>query len=423
MIRMKVMSISNNWQKLIMPVLIFGITFLGYYFSNSSPAEWYQHNIYLANAILNGSFDVGASGMPDYYHDIVKVNNSKYLPFPPAPALLLLPSVGIWGTSFSQIYFSMFLGAINAVLFWYLLGILDVGKMNKFLLVLFFAFGTVHFYAATTGTVWFYNHVAAVFFLFLALIALFKNASPIVPALFLGLAYQSRQSTILSVPFFLYWLWRRDHKRFSKESLLCKPLFLKISLFCAVLLLFFTFSLWYNFTRFGSPFDSGYSAVSRSYLGGNTQYNFYHKHFPDEPLFNLFDVRNIPLQLYTMFFMPPEYMPSKFLFRPSPYGMSVLLTSPALIFAALARKRKALKVTCWLAIGLVSIPLLLYYNQGWVQFGYRFLLDFLPFLLILTALGFEDYQSRKATVMKILLVAISILVNLWGRYWANILGW
>jgi hypothetical protein len=82
-----------------------------------------------------------------------------------------------------------------------------------------------------------------------------------------------------------------------------------------------------------------------------------------------------------------------------------------------------LKTTSWLAIGLISIPLLLHFSQGWVQFGYRFLLDFAPFLLILTAFGFEDNRSPTTTKLMILLVGVSLVANVWGRYWATQLGW
>jgi uncharacterized membrane protein len=76
-----------------------------------------------------------------------------------------------------------------------------------------------------------------------------------------------------------------------------------------------------------------------------------------------------------------------------------------------------------MAIGLVAIPSLLYYSQGWVQFGYRYMLDYMPFLLILTALGFEDYQSPTATKVKIAMVTIAIVAGFWGRHWATQFGW
>ncbi len=411
------------------PVFIFVATLSTYYLSTTElfsrePANWYQHHIYLADAILKGHLDVANTGIPDFYQDVVVVGQSKYLPFPPGPALLMLPFVAIWGTDFSQIYFSMGLGAANVVLFWYLLGLLNVGKTTKLLLVPFFAIGTAHFYSATTGTVWFYNHVAAVFFLFLALIFLFRRASPIVPAVLLGFAYLCREPTILAAPFFLYWMVRQRHPSIlSKDALLDRQTLIDTALFGAALVPFVAFFFWYNITRFDGPLDTGYDVIRNGYVGGGIRYSFYLNQFPEGPHFNLFDVRNIPLHLYTMFLMPPEFFPDWSVFHPSPYGMSVLLTSPAFIYAALAKRDDPLKLGSWLAIALVSVPLLLHWTQGWVQFGYRFMLDFAPFLLILTALGFEDNQSASGTRMKLLLVAIAIVAGFWGRYWANELGW
>ncbi len=410
------------------PASIFVIAALGYYLSNPSPlgspgTPWYQHYLYLSDAILHGTLDVASVGIPDFYQDTVSVGGSKYLPFPPGPAVLLLPFVAIWGTGFSEVYFSMVLGAINVVLFWYLLGVLNISRTTKLLLVPFFAFGTPLFYAATTGTVWFFGHVAAVFFLLLALIFLFRKAPPIVPALFLGFAFLSREPTILSAPFFLYWIWRQRHDSLSRESLRDKQSLYQMATFCAGLVPFVAFIVWYNVARFGGPFETGYQTVANGYIGANIQYSFYRDWFPNSAHFNLFDVRNIPLHLYTIFLMPPDFVSGSTVLRPSPFGMSLLLTSPAFVYAALVKRKGFMKPALWAAIVLVSIPLLLHYSQGWVQFGYRFMLDFAPFLLILTAFGFDDHRSPGARRIQVLLVAIAIVAGFWGRYWAHELGW
>ena len=183
-------------------------------------------------------------------------------------------------------------------------------------------------------------------------------------------------------------------------------------------------SLGYNTIRFGDPFDTGLDEVYNGY--GGIQYSFYLKEFPDATRFGMLDVRNIPLHLYTIFLMPPEFHPGRWglpIPQPSPYGMSLLLASPAFIYAAFVKGNHALRLGSWLAIGLVSIPTLLYYSQGWVQFGYRYMLDYMPFLLMLTALGFEHNQSRRSTIIKVLLVAIAVVAGLWGRYWGTQLGW
>jgi hypothetical protein len=62
----------------------------------------------------------------------------------------------------------------------------------------------------------------------------------------------------------------------------------------------------------------------------------------------------------------------------------------------------------------------MHFSQGWVQFGYRFSNDWAPFGLVLVTLGLERLGLRRATVA---LIAISVLVNLWGVYWAEVLGW
>ena len=406
------------------PVLIFAIAFLGYYLSNSEPLDWYKHYVYLAVAITQGTLDVASVGIPDFYHDLVVDGTSKYLPYQPAPAVLLVPFVAIWGSSFSEVYFSMALGAINVVLVWYLLCLLNVSRTTKLLLVPFFAFGTVHFYAATTGTLWLYNHVAAVFFLLLSIIFLLRRTSPVLPALFLAFAFLSRQSTILATPFFLYWMVRQGHPSiFSRQALFNRESLTQMGLFLGTLLPFIVFSFWYNDIRFGGPLETGLDKLYDGYVGSGIRYSFYLNQFPDAIRFDMFDVRNIPLHLYTIFLMPPEFHPDWSILRPSPYGMSVLLTSPAFIYAAFVKRDDPLKLGSWMAIGLVSIPLITYFNQGWFQFGYRFLLDFAPFLLILTALGFEDNQSPASTRIKVLLVAVSIVAGFWGRYWATELGW
>ena len=74
-------------------------------------------------------------------------------------------------------------------------------------------------------------------------------------------------------------------------------------------------------------------------------------------------------------------------FRPDGLGMSVLLTSPGLLFAIRADWRRPLS---WLLLGaavLVLIPTLLYYGGGWLQYGYRYFLDSIPFIWAICGLA------------------------------------
>jgi hypothetical protein len=378
--------------------------------------EAINHHVYLAQAMLHGSFDVGGAGMPSGYQDTVQIGGSVYIPFPPGPAILLLPFVAIWGTGFSQTQFCAFLGAVNVVLFWQLLVALKVSGRAQALVVLFFAFGTVHFYSASNGGVWQYNQIAAVFFLLIAIMLLIKKAPLPLVAFAFGFAVISRSPTLLAAPFFLYYAYRQHSERLTISGLTERAWLKDVALFTAGLVPFGVLTLFYNYARFDDPFTSGYQAVYESYIHSDIKYNYYRSLFPHASHFKLFDPRNIPLHLHALLFLPPQVHSGFPFFRASPYGMSVLLTSPAFVYAFLVKRKTALVPASWMAIGLVAALLFMHYSQGWVQYGYRFLLDFAPFLLILTAFGFDDNTTPGHRRLQVALVTMSVLMGLFGVY-------
>jgi hypothetical protein len=106
--------------------------------------------------------------------------------------------------------------------------------------------------------------------------------------------------------------------------------------------------------------------------------------------------------------------------------MSVILTSPAILFVlpALRRYGRSRAVTgAALAVLIIAVVNLMHFSQGWVQFGYRFSLDFVPWALVLVALGMERIRSGAGVAIAVVLVALSIAVNWWGVVWGNLLGW
>ena len=72
------------------------------------------------------------------------------LPFPPLPALLLVPFVAVWGiTTDDQTLFTL-LAAVDVAICWWMLGGLRIGLVVRLGTTLFFAFGTVFWYAASS---------------------------------------------------------------------------------------------------------------------------------------------------------------------------------------------------------------------------------------------------------------------------------
>ena len=58
-------------------------------------------------------------------------------------------------------------------------------------------------------------------------------------------------------------------------------------------------------------------------------------------------------------------------------------------------------------------------GTGWTQFGYRYALDFYPFLLLLTLRGIGEQLKWYHK----LLIVLSVLVNIWGVLFINIFEW
>ncbi len=71
-----------------------------------------------------------------------------------------------------------------------------------------------------------------------------------------------------------------------------------------------------------------------------------------------------------------------------------------------------------LAIGLVALPSLLYYNTGYLQAGYRYALDFIPFLLIPMAARMRGRLSKFSMVLILFSICMGLLslVNYYGLY-------
>jgi hypothetical protein len=111
---------------------------------------------------------------------------------------------------------------------------------------------------------------------------------------------------------------------------------------------------------------------------------------------------------------------------PRDTGMSLILTSPAYLLGLHGLRRygrNRLVTGAALAVLIVAVVNVMHFSQGWVQFGYRFSLDFVPWAVLLVATGMERIRSRTGIVVAAGLVVLSIAVNWWGVVWGNLLGW
>ncbi len=413
---------------------LFALAAVVYFGSNPARSDFYDHFVWQADAFLHGRAEIAypVSDGPyrnDYFQDVLPVAPDRaQIPFPPLPAIILLPFVAVWGLATNGAAVAAAIGALNVALCWLMLLGVTPRRSAALLGALFYAFGSVAWYAAMLGSTWFLAHVVASSFLFAA-IALAVRADgrrqaigrQVTAGLVFGLAATARLTTIFGAPFFAFvgggGSWLRRAASAGVGALI------------PVLLL-----LGYNVITTGEPFHPAYD-----YL-----YEVEYRPRPGlvNPHWAIEDPRYIPQNAAIMLAQPPltpllddpacsglglsadllldrECPPV----RPDPIGMSILLTSPAylLMVPVLWREwRRRIVAGAALAVLWIALIDLMHFSQGWVQFGYRFSNDFAPFAVILVTLGIARLGIGVRTLG---LVAASVAVNAWGVYWGVSLGW
>ncbi len=402
------MNISNPGYKrnsaLIAAALFFLFSFVLYFITQPANPDPFNYFIYLADALLAGRLYL--QDTPFYFEELILRDGLSYTIYPPMPALLLVPFVAVWGLSFSQVFASILLGSINVSLVFLLMRRLTESFEKQIWMTLLFGYGTIYWYTSTIGSVWYFAHIVSLFFLFLAIYETFGKRRVFLIGLLLGASYWSRILTVLTLPFFIImlsdlWLPLSPGRSILKRIKL-RPLLL-LSLGVGV---FICLNFLYNYVRFGSPFDVAYSMHTISEAKAKVSPWF------DQGLFSLSYMRH---HLYTFLLQPPAFIESWPYIVPSKVGLSVLITTPVFIFAFAAGIRNRLALACWLAIIPPALLIFTKSGTGWTQFGYRYALDFYPFLLLLTFKGIPD----KLKWYHKLLIVLGILVNLWGVLFIN----
>jgi hypothetical protein len=118
-----------------------------------------------------------------------------------------------------------------------------------------------------------------------------------------------------------------------------------------------------------------------------------------------------------LFLHLPRVIPDPPFLKPDGLGLSVFLTSPGLLLAAAADWRSPRARLLLGAAVAVLVPTLLYYGGGWLQYGYRYFLDSVPFLIALAGLAVAR-AGRLSWRWKAAIV-FGVVVNAGGAYWVS----
>lgn len=377
----------------------------------------YNHFALMADAWIHGRHDLG--GQPPGYagmNDFALFEGKWFISFPPFPAMLMLPLVWVAGSAenFRDGQFIVWLAGIGpAVLFLALEKLRRTARSERsevenIRLALLFAFGTVYFFSAVQGTVWFAGHVVGVGLM--ALFALFAldAEQPALAGLMCGFLFLTRATTPLVAVFFAFEAARVAFEGAHKRALptegdlvqrlgalvngIDRAIFTRLVIrFALPVLGCIIFASWLNNARFHdpAPWAFGHEYLQVGWKTRIDRWGLFSFHFLP---------RNLAVMLGSLPWKPPPSeakVPFDILgisfqvshWQVSGHGLALWWTTPLYLWLIRPKTVNFL----WGALGLAALgPLvmnLLYQNSGWFQFGYRFSNDYAVFLFLLLAIS------------------------------------
>jgi hypothetical protein len=347
--------------------------------------------------------------------------------------------------------------------------------LNQLVLTGLMMFGTIFWWVASNGGVWFFAHTTATFFLFAAIFFTLNRPNPLLAGAMLGAAFMCRPTTLMTGLFFVVML---------------QPLFLQppteqrpswhislepITNFVAGVAPFVLLGMVINYSRFDNPLETGYN-YGEQFHQDNLKYVFPHgtfdisyvtRHpqviFEQMPVFDKPGTvcsTNPPLDCapvrpswagMAMWATTPAFLMSMFTGITNRYvnyvGAALVAVACGIIFsrafvhiwhsswqtekiplgihllpfwvmiaAAIGFSlwtRNRLVIACWAAIIPTAGLIFFFAATGWSQFGYRYGLDFTPFLWLLVA----QFIGDKLKWWHIALILAGVAVNLMGVLW------
>jgi hypothetical protein len=337
---------------------------------------------------------------------IASRSDIRYVSFPPFPAVVMLPFVAFAHLRFNDVLFTAIWAALNPVLLFLLLGRLRERGYSKrtvtddLWLTVMFGAGSVYYFASVIGQVWFTAHVIAVTCVIGYVYASLDAAHPVLAGLCVGFGYATRTPLGFMLPFFLFEAvrstggWQRL-KALRKEGLppgLVSALVRFATPAGAILAIL----LVHNYLRFEQFTEFGHKYLNIGWQDRIQRWGLINYHFLS---------RNLTCALLLL----PRILTHYPYVKISEHGMSMLVTTPALGYTVAPKDKSPLAPGLWLSVLTTALPSLLYQNSGFLQFGYRFSLDYIVFFIVLLAVG-----GRRISWTWKTLVVFGVAVNLFG---------
>jgi hypothetical protein len=364
------------------------------------------HFVYQAEAFLRGQLALTAR--PPNFNDWVFERGRWYVSFPPFPAVLMMPFVAFAGLAFDDVAFTIPFAALNVALLYRLMRRIqeqDGGLRTEWdhaTLALVFGFGTLAWSCSIRGEVWFTAEVIGVTLTLLYLHASLHAKHPVLAGLALALGSITRTPIAFSAIFFVLEaiaaggrLDRENFRHAFTERLGATAR--TVALFAIPIVAVAVPMGLMNAARFGSPTEFGHRHLYANRVNAQIRAH------------GLFSFEYLPRNLRAAFLLLPRLERNPLRLSFDGEGMSLFATTPAWALLFFPKERPRLWIPLWLTTAAVALPGFFYQNTGYYQFGYRFSLDYTPYLILLLAIG-----GRALDRLFWMLALTGVAVNAWG---------
>jgi hypothetical protein len=398
-------------------LILFAVSLVAYALSSGGMLAHQSlapHFVYQADAFLHGQLAI--RGRPPNLNDWVLEDGRWYVSFPPFPAIAMMPFVAIWGLDFNDVWFTIVFAALNVALLYRLLRRIQDTRpeWEHAAFALIFGFGTLAWSCGIRGEVWFTAETLGVTLTLLYLHFAVGARRPVLAGLAVGCAAITRTPLAFSAIFFVFEAVCSDGghvpevhvpgrsespvgARCLRDPARWRAAAPKLLQYLGAIVAVAIPMAYANYVRFGSFSEFGHSHLYANRVNQQIQQ------------YGLFNYVYLERNLHAAFTRLPEIQLHPLRIGFNGDGMSLFVTTPLFLYLLWPKEKPRLHRALWLTTALVAVPGFFYQNSGWFQFGFRFSLDYTPYLIVLLALG-----GRKFTRVFWLAALGGIAVNAWG---------